>query len=200
VGTWDGSDKKWGPDKMKIFLGDQIVLLDTTFSNNMANNWTGTQHYPEDMTSAGNYNCFTGISYIGELGYRQEWHRYEPVQNIPIDSTYRLRFSVPHTADSFTLSLRSDTFEKEGTEDDPGEWYGIGKVAVSTHKDEAVDEMEWARLRNELFNSFIAARNRAFWDMMRHPSRFRADIQLMKMSSTEERWWYARAERLLGIE
>ena len=70
VGTWDGSDSKWGQDKLNISLADQFVLLNTTFSNCMANDWTGKQHYPEDMTGSGNYNCFTGISYIGDLGYR----------------------------------------------------------------------------------------------------------------------------------
>src|SRR6478735_8319948 len=69
VGTWDGSNSTWGQDKLNIFLADQRVLLNTTFSNCMANDWTGTQHYPEDLTGAGTYNCFTGISYVGELGY-----------------------------------------------------------------------------------------------------------------------------------
>lgn len=85
VGTWDGSNSRWGPDKLNISLEDRFVFMNTTFSNCMANDWTGTQHYPEDMTGVGGYNCFTGISQIGELGYRQKWARYEPVQEVPID-------------------------------------------------------------------------------------------------------------------
>lgn len=198
VGTWDGSNPKWGPDKLNITLADEYVLLDTTFSNCMANNWTGSQHYPEDMTGRGQYNCFTGISYIGELGYRQQWARYQPVQNVPIDSTYKLKFSVPHTADSFTLNFQSDSNEEQGKADDQKEqWYGIGKVTVSTHKEQTVDEKQWAQLQANLLNSFIPISNHAFWEMMRYPDRFRSDYQLLKATTSTQRWWYHRAERLL---
>ncbi len=201
VGTWDGSHKTWGPDKMKIALNEQFILLDTSFSNCMANDWTGKQHYPEDLTGAGNYNCFTGISFIGELGYRQQWARYEPVQNVPIDSTYKLKFSVPHNTKALTLSFQSDSTEQDGSPDDQTEqWYGIGKVSVSTFDEEAVDEAEWAKLRSNLFNPFIPISNHAFWEMMRYPTRFRADFDLLKMSSNQEKWWYPRAERLLSIK
>lgn len=201
VGSWDGSNSTWGPDKMHISMDDGTVLMDTTFSNCMSNNWSGSQHYPEDLTGAGKYNCFTGISYIGELGYRQEWKRYEPIQNVPIDSTYKLKFSVPHTADSFTLSFKSEANEQDGDPDDQEhQWYGIGKVSVSASDDEAVDETEWAGLRTKLFDPFIPISNHAFWEMMRHPTRFRADFELLKMSSPQRKWWYPRAERLLGTK
>jgi hypothetical protein len=200
VGTWDGSNSKWGLDKLNISLADQFVLLNTTFSNCLANDWTGTQHYPEDMTGAGSYNCFTGISYIGDLGYRQEWARYEPRQNIPIDSTYKLKFSVPHTAEAFTLKFQSDA-NKQGDRDDQKEqWYGIGKITVSTFNEESVDEKEWAKLREKLFDPFIPISNHAFWEMMRYPSRFRSDFKILKMTSTQQKWWCPRAEHLLETE
>jgi len=200
VGSWDGSNSRWGPDKMNISLDDEFVLMNTTFSNCLSNNWTGSQHYPEDMTGAGGYNCFTGISYIGELGYRQEWKRYKPVQNVPIDSTYKLKFSVPHTAEDFTLSFQSEANEQDGSPDDQkDQWYGIGKVTVSTFNEEAVDEKKWAELRTKIFDSFIPISNHAFWEMMRYPSRFRADFELLKMSSPRQQWWYPRAERLLSM-
>lgn len=201
VGSWDGSNDKWGQDKLTISLANQYVLLETTFSNCLSNDWTGQQHYPEDMTGAGSYNCFTGISYIGELGYRQEWARYEPRQNVPIDSTYKLKFSVPHTAEAFTLNFQSDANDQNGDPDDQKQqWYGIGKVTVSTFNEEAVDEKEWAKLRDKLFDPFLSISNHAYWEMMRYPSRFRADFNLLKMLSTPKKWWYPRAERLLGTE
>lgn len=201
VGTWDGSNKKWGNDSMTVTLDGKTVLMDTTFSNCMANNWSGSQHYPEDMTGAGSYNCFTGISHIGELGYKQQWARYEPVQTVPIDSTYKLSFSVPHSADGFTINFQSKATEAGGGSDDQStQWYGIGKVAVSVDQDEAVDEKEWATLRNNLLNRFIPISNHAFWKMMQHPARFRADLDLLKTASSKQRWWYSRAERLLKVE
>ncbi|MFD2257253.1 hypothetical protein ACFSSA_11255 [Luteolibacter algae] len=201
VGSWDSSNKRWGPDKLNISLEDQFVLLNTTFSNCLSNDWTGSQHYPEDLTGTGNYNCFTGISYIGELGYRQTWARYQPVQNVPIDSTYKLKFSVPHTAETFTLTFQSDANEQDGDPDDQThQWYGIGKVTVSTHNEETVDEKKWADLRGKLFNPFIPISNHAFWEMMRYPSRFRSDFELLKTFSPERKWWYSRAEQLLRIQ
>ena len=183
---------------MKITLGDGRVLLDTTFSNCMSNNWSGSQHYPEDLTGKGAYNCFTGISYIGELGYRQRWARYKPVQNVPIDSTYKLRFSVLHTAESFALRFKSEFNDQTGKPDNQEhQWYGIGDVRVLCHAEEEVNEKEWAKLRANLFNSFIPISNHAFWEMMRYPTRFRADYELLKLTGDTPKWWYSRAERLL---
>lgn len=198
VGTWDGSNERWGQDKMTVTLDDKRILMDTTFSNCMSNNWSGSQHYPEDLTGRGCYNCFTGISQIGELGYRQSWARYEPVQTVPIDSTYMLKFSVPHTAEAFTLNFQSEANEQGGGADDQKEqWYGIGNVSVSVHNDEAVDEKLWSTLRSNLLNGFIPISNHAFWEMMQHPTRFRSDLELLKMTSAKKSWWLARAERLL---
>lgn len=199
VGTWDGSNQRWGNDTMTVTLDDKRVLMNTTFSNCMSNNWSGSQHYPKDMIGSGNYNCFTGISQIGELGYRQSWARYEPVQTVPIDSTYKLKFSVPHTAEAFAINFQSKLNEQDGGADDQEkQWYGIGNVAVTVSNAQIVDEKEWNKLRCNLFNSFIPISNHAFWEMMRYPKRFSSDLNLLKQSSSQQRWWFERAERLLA--
>jgi|GEM_PF-6922688 len=199
VGTWDGSQKPWGDDKMHISLEDQCVLLNTTFSNCMSNNWTGSQHYPKDLDGAGNYNCFTGASHIGELGYEQTWARYEPQITVKIDSTYKLKFSVPHTEQSLKLNFQSQLNEVEGKDNQEEQWYGIGKISVTVSDEKSVDEKEWRRLQGNLLNSFIPISNYAFWEMMRYPKRFRSDLSLLQKIHPKKRWWFDRAERLLNV-
>lgn len=111
--SWDGSSPGYGPDRWSLRVAGGPTLLDTTLSNNpKLDSDKSYQDYPRRGSRPR-----TGAATAMTLGY-----------GFFGDSSYRLRYTVPHTADSLTLEFSSDLFEGKGTED---ESWGLDDVRVS---------------------------------------------------------------------
>jgi hypothetical protein len=132
LGTMDGSSVQTetvddvifshGPDVFRFDL-DDTTLLETTFSNVPSGDYN--QAFPNGGTGL-DFARATGSFNIGQLGYTPN------SGNSYGDTTYRLAFLVPHTADTATLSFgASGLLTEPGTTMDDDESWGFDNLAVS---------------------------------------------------------------------
>jgi hypothetical protein len=113
--AWDGSvplgekgngrPPAIGPDFFRLGLAGGPTLLYTTFSNSPDARFRKeslAQNYPSPV--AGDlYEPQTGAMAKNTLGYTYPWA--PPLEEVPMDATYRIRFMVPHRDDKLVLQL-----------------------------------------------------------------------------------------------
>ncbi len=131
IRSWDGNQEIWpvtsqamqlpwavdevvGPDIWEFRMGE-AVLLHTTFSN-----WTSLgfrQAYPDEYPD-GDFPAQTGAVAVNTLGYT--------FGGIPMDATYHLTFTVPHTGSTFESG-----FSAAGLQIGEDESWGLDNVTVT---------------------------------------------------------------------
>lgn len=130
IRSWDGNQVTWpmpdtslrpwmvaetvGPDIWSFRVGE-ATLLYTTFSN-----WPSlgfTQAYPADYP-AGDYPAQTGAAAVNTLGYT--------FGGMPMDATYHLEFTLPHTDSTFESG-----FSATGLQIGEDESWGLDNVTVT---------------------------------------------------------------------
>jgi len=113
--AWDGSvpinersngrPPSLGPDFFRLGLDDGRTLLYTTFSNNPDERFRReslSQNYPSPV--AGDlWEPQAGAIAKNDLGYTYPWA--PPLEEVPMDATYRLRFVVPHRERRLVLQM-----------------------------------------------------------------------------------------------
>jgi fibronectin-binding autotransporter adhesin len=110
--SWDGNSTNQGPD-VWLFNADNKTLLNTTFSNNLAN-----QSYP-GATSIGNYPLQTGAAKVNSLGYY--------FLTAPMDSIYHLSYTLDHTDAAVLLA-----FQASGLQNMNDESWGLDNIVITT--------------------------------------------------------------------
>jgi hypothetical protein len=112
IDSWNGNATSNGPDVITIDLIGAGTLLNTTFSNHIDD----PQAFPGDYPS-GNNARGAGAAAIGSLGYPDEDDSWG-------DATYRLTYTVPHSAATLTLRVT-------GNPNASGETWGIDNVRLT---------------------------------------------------------------------
>lgn len=118
LATMDGNSTQFGPDVIEFEL-DGAILKKTTFSNDNESKTNLRQAFPGDYPG-GDFPAGTGATGINVLGYPPD----DPEDAFD-DSTYRLTFTVPHSATSFRFVVRGT-----GQEGYPNEGWGIDNVRI----------------------------------------------------------------------
>jgi hypothetical protein len=116
LATMDGNSTEHGPDIIQFEL-DGAILKATTFSND--NEGELRQAFPGNYP-AGDSPAGTGASGINALGYPPD----DPGDHYD-DTTYRLTFTVPHSATAFRFVVRGS-----GQEGYPNEGWGIDNIRI----------------------------------------------------------------------
>jgi hypothetical protein len=124
IRTWDGNNRRWGPDIWDLSVAGGPTLLHTTFSNVARPIFTNSnnQAYP-DTYPYGNHPPFTGAAETYTLGYKHREERGREVVFLPSDSVYQLSFTFLHSDSSVVLN-----FSGSGLTD---ESWGLDNVEVS---------------------------------------------------------------------
>lgn len=162
IQSWDGTNRSWGPDRWKLHV-DGRVLLDTVFRNEEeeTGSLSGQQHYPALLPGELNKHK-TGATAIDRLGYK----RTDGVKDTSPDATYKMTFTIPHTAPKATIVFAGINLQEVGDES-----WGIDNVSVellSADDIKPIDDEAWGALWKALeaktpFTGYAAA-----WALIGH--------------------------------
>jgi len=158
-GTWDGSNRAWGPDlwSMQLRGGPQLFL--TSFSNMRPRSPWYVQAFPDDYPY-GVHDAFTGA---GPLGHADFPRGDDESNGIFADACYPVEVVFPHRGASLTLDFA-------GIYSDPSEErqdWGIADLRYeTTTAPAALDDVELYRLWGELASPESPRANAALWKLV----------------------------------
>jgi hypothetical protein len=110
LGSWDGNQNYYGPDKW-LLKEDGMLLLQTTFSNQAFR-----QAFP-GAYPGGDFPSRSSATAVNSLGYTFGF--------TPMDTVYHLVYTFDHQAGSLQL-----TFAGSGLQSLPDESWGLDNVSI----------------------------------------------------------------------